>query len=256
MVFFGNRARRRAEREAATAMPASVPAGQIVYAIGDVHGRADLLTELFEQIETDRRARSEPEATVIMLGDLIDRGPQSAQAIDLCLDRPPTNCAMRYLLGNHEEMMLTALDGSLEGLRFWMRNGGIEAMESYGVPDRIFGERGDTILGDFAPRVPPRHLRLLRRMEDCIVIGDYGFVHAGVRPGVELAQQKASDLRWIRDRFLDHEGDFGAVIVHGHTITDGVDHRANRIGIDTGAYESDVLTAVGLCGTDRWFLHT
>lgn len=254
-MFFKSR-RSRPKSDIGTIRTPRIPDGRTVYAIGDIHGCATLLDRLLDTICQDAAARGAASFDIIFLGDLIDRGPESAQVIDRCIDLAIGGATPRFLIGNHEEMMLKALDGSLEALRFWMKNGGVEAMASYGVPDHMLAARGDDILADFATRIPARHLRFLRKLENSIAIGDYLFVHAGVRPGIELERQSAADLRWIRDSFLDHEGDHGAMIVHGHTITDTVEMRSNRIGVDTGAYKSGVLSAICLSGTDRWIIQT
>ena len=255
MLFFRKRNRQPDDAGRAGIGP-SIPAHELIYAVGDVHGRADLLDELFRKIALDRANRPDLDATVIMLGDLVDRGPESSAVIDLCLDKPVPGCGMRFILGNHEELMLSALDGNLEALRVWRRHGGIETMASYGLDDAPDAVREDELLARLATLVPARHLKLLRGMEDVIQVGDYAFVHAGVRPGVAIDRQKPADTRWIRDRFLNHEGDFGAIVVHGHSISEEEELRDNRIGIDTGAYASGRLTALALAGAERWFLRT
>jgi len=252
-VFFKSR-RSRPTSDIGTVRTPRIPDGRTVYAIGDVHGCAVLLDRLIKAIEADAATRRADSFELLFLGDLVDRGPHSAQVIDRCIELAASDRTTGFLIGNHEEMMLKALDGSLEALRFWMRNGGVEAMASYGVPEHMFAARGDDLLADFAPRIPAAHLRFLRKLEDSIAIGDYLFVHAGVRPGVELDRQRSGDLRWIRDSFLDHEGDHGAMIVHGHTISETVEMRNNRIGVDTGAYKSGILSAIGLSGADRWIV--
>jgi len=235
----------------------AVPAGERVYAIGDVHGRLDLLEELLDRIDADDAARGAAKTTIVFLGDLVDRGPQSRQVIDHVITRDWKGRAVRHLQGNHEEVFLLALTGDPEAVRYWTRIGGNEAMMSYGVPGELLARGTSLAIGeDFIPRVPRDHILFLNRMTDHVTIGDYAFVHAGVRPGVALEKQKPSDLRWIRDEFLDHEGDHGAVIVHGHTITEDVEEYPNRIGIDTGAFSSGRLTALGLEGAERWYLQT
>lgn len=236
---------------------AYIPDGQRVYAIGDVHGRADLLENLLGEIERDDAGRPAAQTTIVLLGDLVDRGPHSRQVIDRLLDRDWGARAVRYLLGNHEEVMLRALAGDLEIVRFWMRIGGAETMTSYGVDAETLAEgSAQKILDAFIPNVPRGHQALLHRMEDRVSIGDYCFVHAGIRPGVALERQQVEDLRWIRREFLDFEGDHGAVIVHGHTVTEDVEEFDNRIGIDTGAYRTGRLSALGLEGSARWRLAT
>ena len=232
---------------------AAVPAGERVYAVGDIHGRLDLFEELIAAIDADDAARGPARSTVILLGDLVDRGPDSAGVIDAARawgDRRN----LRLLTGNHEEMFLDSFE-SVETLRHFLRYGGKETVLSYPI-DRA-GYRDLTLeqlQGRMRAAVPQAHRDYLAAGEDAIVVGGYLFVHAGIRPGVPLDEQRRSDLRWIRDRFIDHEGDHGHVVVHGHTISDDVEEMPNRIGIDTGAFMSGRLTALGLEGTARWYL--
>ena len=232
---------------------AAVPAGERVYAIGDIHGRLDLFEDLIAAIDADDAARGSARTTVILLGDLVDRGPDSAGVIDAARAWG-TRRAVRLLTGNHEEMFLDSFE-RVETLRHFLRYGGKETVLSYPI-DRA-GYR-DLTLEQLQQRmraaVPQEHRDYLAAGEDAIVIGGYLFVHAGIRPGVPLDEQRRSDLRWIRERFIDHEGDHGHIVVHGHTISDEVEEMPNRIGIDTGAFMSGRLTALGLEGTARWYL--
>lgn len=240
---------------AAAATGAAVPDGQRIYAIGDVHGRLDLLTALLGRVEDDDAARAPARTTIVMLGDLVDRGPDSSGVIEHLATRDWGGRQVRMIKGNHEEMFLLAHGGDAEAMRHWMQVGGEATLESYGVPRQVI-ERGTAldIIAAFASRVPDRHLALLQGMAPLWRAGDYCFVHAGVRPGVAINRQKATDLLWIRREFLDYEGDFGAVIVHGHSISLNVEEYDNRIGIDTGAYKSGRLTALALEGARRWYL--
>lgn len=235
------------------ALPAALPAGERAYAIGDVHGRADLLAALIAAIDADDAARGAARTTVILLGDLIDRGPDSAGVIRLTREwqqRRP----VRILMGNHEEMFLDALEKE-EVMRHFLRFGGREMLLSYPLDPMAYtrAELGE-VAGMARSVIPAEDIAFIASFEDQIRLGDYLFVHAGVRPDVPLNAQRSSDLRWIRDPFLDHDEGFGAVVVHGHTIFDCPQIRHNRIGIDTGAYRSDRLTALGLEGTNRWLL--
>ena len=236
---------------------ARVPAGERVYAVGDVHGRLDLLPELLDAIDRDEAARPAAATHVVLLGDLVDRGPQSRQVIDHVLTRDWRGRRLTVLKGNHEEVFLLTLAGDLEATRFWLRIGGAETMQSYGTPAGLIERAGPLdIVADFVPRVPDDHAVFLHGLADRVTIGGYCFVHAGVKPGVPIERQKPEDLRWIRDRFLDYEGDHGVTIVHGHSIASEAESLHNRIGIDTGAYASGTLTAVGLEDDRRWFLST
>ena len=235
----------------------SVPPGTRTYAIGDIHGRLDLLEALLAKIEEDDAARGPAESQVILLGDLIDRGPQSAQVIERALRLEQAGNACRFLLGNHEEVFLKALAGDLKTLAFFTRIGGRETILSYGVSEQEYRDCDYPALLDLLrERVPQAHIDFLQRFEDLIVLGDYAFVHAGVRPDRPLEEQQTSDLRWIRTEFLDHRGTLEKIVVHGHTVTEKVELRPHRIGLDTGAYASGRLTAMGFEGEDRWILDT
>lgn len=243
-------------RRAAPAEP-GIPAGQRVYAVGDIHGRADLFAGIIEAIETDNLTRGAADVTVILLGDLVDRGPDSAMVI--AQSRAwMAHRKVRILRGNHEDMFLLAIESD-SGMRNFLRFGGRETLESYPVDPGAFAaalEDGDyRALRTLAERVvPAADLDFMRGFEDQIRVGDYLFVHAGILPGVEPERQDPLDLHWIREPFLSHEGSHGFVVVHGHTITVDPVIRANRIGLDTGAYRSGRLTALGLEGTERWLI--
>ena len=244
-------------RGAAKSTASHIPEGRRIYAVGDIHGRADLLEDLIALIDADAAARGPAETTLIFLGDIVDRGPASAAVIDRLYGLAESGADVRFLLGNHEEIFLGALDGEPKALRLFCRIGGRETVLSYGMDaaeyDRLDYEE---LVGRLATLVPAEHRAFLKGFEDMIVIGDYVFVHAGVRPDTPLDRQRTSDLRWIRDPFLDHRSRLEKIVVHGHTMTDEVERRDHRIGIDTGAYASGQLTALGLEGSDVWHLQT
>ena len=232
-----------------------MPPGQRVYAIGDIHGRLDLFHDLMLQIEADDAARPLAELTVILLGDLVDRGPDSASVIDHVLRLREAGVPIRALLGNHERMMLSALDNEPNGVAQFLKIGGRATFRSYGVTDAEMDELDTPALAAAAAAlVGPRHLAFLRSLETSIQIGDYLFVHAGIRPGRSIDEQMESDLLWIRNPFLDSDVDHGCMVVHGHTPTPTIDLRPNRIGVDTGAYFSGQLTALGIEEADLWTL--
>jgi len=233
----------------------AVPEGQRVYAIGDVHGRLDLLEDMIGQVERDDRARGSAQTQIILLGDLVDRGPDSAGVVERLIGLAETRGNVRFILGNHEEIFLRALDGDIESLRLFVRIGGRETILSYGVSEQDY-ERGDyaELLALVQAHVPERHITFLKEFEDRIEIGDYVFVHAGLRPGVPIEEQRRADMRWIRSSFLDSDAEFGKLVVHGHSISEEIVERPNRIGLDTGAFATGKLSALGLEGTDRWFL--
>lgn len=234
-----------------------VPDGDRVYAVGDIHGRLDLLNTLLAKIEEDSAARGAAAVLVIFLGDLVDRGPDSCGVVNRLIDYSRGPATTRFLMGNHEEVFLRAVGGDLKSLKFLLRIGGRATILSYGISEDAYRDLDfDALAAELQARVPTEHVAFLSTFEEAVEAGDYLFVHAGVRPGIDLAQQKPSDLRWIRDDFLLHRDDFGKLVVHGHSITEEIDMRPNRIGIDTGAYESGRLTAIGLEGAERWFLST
>ena len=235
-----------------------VPDGERVYAIGDIHGRLDLLRALLAQIDADAAGRAPARTTIILLGDLVDRGPDSAGVIDTALALRGQGRTVRYLMGNHEEVFLKACrERDAKTLRFFLKIGGDATLQSYPIARAEYIELDIEQLAErLETLVPETHLAFLESFEDMIVLGDYAFVHAGIRPGVALAEQRKSDLRWIRDEFVAQRGDLEKVIVYGHTIYDEIDERGSRIGIDTGAYASGKLTAIGLEGGERWYLQT
>jgi serine/threonine protein phosphatase 1 len=237
---------------------AATPPGTRLYAIGDIHGRADLLRLLLAQIAEDAAGRPPAAQRLIYLGDYVDRGPDSLGVIDIVMDEAPPGFEVVALRGNHEEMMQRFLDDTTVA-RTWMMNGGDATLASYGVsPPSIFA--GTPIhrhaQGLFRTQLPLRHKEFLAGLAETHVAGDYLFVHAGVRPGVPLPQQRSEDLLWIREAFLDSKANFGKVVVHGHSIEREPVVRANRIGIDTGAYTTNRLTCLVLDGTERTFLQT
>ncbi len=245
-------------RKRFAAQPASatrVPDGQRVYAIGDIHGRRDLLEMMIARVEADDAARTAAQTTVILLGDLVDRGPDSAGVITLARDWAARR-TVRLLAGNHEEMFLAAFtDESV--LRQFLRFGGRATLLSYPITAEEYHRTTHAELQDLMrARVPDTDIAFLQAMENLIRIGDYVFVHAGIRPGLPLADQAVSDLRWIRGEFIDDSSPRDFAVVHGHTITAAPDLHPWRIGIDTGAFASGVLTAIGLEGCDRWLLQT
>ncbi len=234
----------------------AVPQGSRVYAIGDVHGCADELRQLLDAIDADHAARGPATRTVILLGDLVNRGPDAARAVGYARDLLASG-AGRLLKGNHEELFVLAARGDRQAIRAMLSNGGVATLTSFGLTEAEINRGSYHDLATLMKAHIPRDIvAFLDAGEDKIAIGDYLFVHAGIRPGVPIAEQQGADLRWIRGEFLDSQAAHGAMIVHGHTIGESVAECENRIGIDTGAYRSGVLTAIGLEGTERWFLST
>ena len=237
---------------------ARVPDGMRVYAIGDIHGRNDLLGQLLTQIDADDAKRGSADTHIIFLGDLMDRGEDSAGVIETAMALRDSGRKVRFLMGNHEEVFVRACrKNDSKTTRFFLRIGGEETVLSYPITRAEYITLDMEQLSErLATLVPESHLEFIECFEDQIVIGDYVFVHAGIRPGVPLSEQKPTDLRWIREEFVDQRGDLEKVVVYGHTIYDEVEERGSRIGIDTGAYASGKLTALALEGGERWYLQT
>jgi serine/threonine protein phosphatase 1 len=232
-----------------------IPIGERVYAVGDIHGRADLLVALLGRIDADLSARPIGDCVQVFLGDYIDRGPNSRQVLDLLIDRQRHHKVL-CLKGNHEVYAVRAL--SEPGvLSEWLKMGGIATLLSYGVrppaPDDDRQAQRETSAA-FRRALPDSHHHFLLRLAPSFSYGDYFFAHAGVRPEVPLQQQYERDLLWIRDDFLLYEEDFGKIVVHGHTPAPEPDVRPNRINIDTGAYATGRLTCLVLDNDQRRFL--
>lgn len=233
-----------------------VPPGKRLYAIGDIHGELTLAQALVEMIAEDNALRRPAETHLIFLGDYIDRGPGSKAVLEWLSTSPPDFATCHFIRGNHEDAFLSVLKGDESELAGWRRYGGRETLLSYGISDKAVAMGGPMLRNDLRANVPDHHVQFLEGLIDSVVIGDFIFVHAGIRPGVPLEQQDPRDLTWIRDEFLTSNADHGKIIVHGHTISSDVEIRHNRIGIDTGAYATGRLTALCLEGQQRWFLQT
>lgn len=248
--------RLRRPRPRAPAAPPAIPPDMRIYAVGDIHGRFDLLQTLAGRIADDLASAPAREACAVFLGDYVDRGPQSAQVID-ALSGGGFSTRLIALRGNHEEMLLRFLDDE-SVLETWRNFGGLETLHSYGVPvaDAMRGAGYAAARDAFRRALPQRHLDFLSRTAPSVAFGDYFFCHAGVRPGVALDRQRPDDLLWIRHEFLQHRGSFGKVVVHGHTPVAAPEDRGNRINIDTGAYASSTLTALVLEDDRRRYLST
>ena len=241
--------------QSVTPQPATIPPGTRVYAIGDVHGRSDLLDKLLQPIAKD--SVSAPDQVVlVLLGDYVDRGPDSKRVLErlvgLKRERPFIDFDLHILKGNHEIMMEAFLAGD-DG-EVWFNGGGLATLVSYDVPYLPNDEPMMRESLDYA--IPQSHKKLLHNMESMLCVGDYAFVHAGVRPGVPITAQDPDDLMWIRRVFLDADDDFGKVVVHGHTPVSVPDVLPNRIAIDTKAWCSNTLTALVLEGESQRFLST
>lgn len=235
-----------------TEMTPSVEPGVRIYAVGDVHGRADLLEALFDRIAVHAE-ETPPDVTprLVMLGDYVDRGPDSRGVLDLLAGPPPAGMERICLKGNHEDFLLRFLDDPSIG-PLWFANGGAATLRSYGLDPSTTGL--EALSAGLAAALPAAHKAILAGLDLTHVSGDYMFVHAGVDPAVPLDRQRERTLLWIREPFLSHPGPLPRMVVHGHTISDRPDQQAHRIGIDTGAFATGRLTCLVLEGRDRLFL--
>ena len=239
---------RQPERRAA-----SVPDGERYYVVGDIHGRLDLFNALLDAIAVEDGELPAADTSVVLLGDLVDRGPESAGVVERAIALSGER-KVRLIAGNHEEMFLESFEET-DILRHFIRHGGRETILSYGLGKKKYNKLTMAELQQEMDKlVPQAHRDYLAGFEDMVIAGDYAFVHAGVDPSRSLDQQRRSDLRWIRERFLRHTDAFSHVIVHGHTIFEDIEHTDHRIGIDTGAYRSGRLTALVLEGDRRRFI--
>jgi serine/threonine protein phosphatase 1 len=219
-----------------------------IYAIGDIHGRFDLLTEICARIDADIRRNGGRRWLQVFLGDYVDRGPNSSAVITLLAERS-RSAHVICLRGNHEAALLQFLDDP-DTLIQWRQFGGLQTLISYGLTPSANPSRDENaqLAKELRQIIPSYHLDFLQSLRTSHSVDRYFFAHAGVRPGVPLDQQREEDLLWIRDDFLLSEDDFGKVIVHGHTPVQEPELLFNRINIDTGAYATGRLTCVKLVG--------
>ena len=233
-------------KPASDATPAAVPKGRRVYAVGDIHGRADLLAELHAAILEDASG-FDGEKVAVYLGDFIDRGMESRQVVERLIEHPLEGFEAVHLMGNHEHALLSFIDdpASIPG---WLGWGGRETLYSYGIKCGLNPAEHEleNLARELKMAMPKSHIEFLENTTLCHREGDYYFVHAGVRPGVGLDEQRFEDQLWIREPFISSTRDHGAVVVHGHTINEETSLLPNRIGLDTGAYYSGVLTCLVL----------
>lgn len=227
--------------------------GRVGYAVGDIHGRSDLLAELLAELEqkadADRRADGPP--IVVFLGDYVDRGPDSAGVIEMLLQGRPAGFERRFLRGNHEQAMLAFIDDPVAN-KVWLALGGAETLLSYGVqPPALRPSPEQDLIGAaqlLRAKMPEPHFQFLAQLERYVTLGDYAFVHAGVDASKALDQQTDDTLFWTRKAFLADRRPFSHRVVHGHTPVDEPYADARRIAVDTGAYATGRLTAVRLEG--------
>ena len=237
----------------------SIEDGKRIYAVGDVHGRDDLFVSLISLISADNERRGAADTWLVILGDLIDRGPSSRKVLCRCFSYSQQSDKFVVVKGNHEAMMALVLSGGFRsGVKGWLEMGGDATLRSWGVREDIIAAGSPSKLLKAARRVVP--VEVLNWMSNLVPIfrsGDVVFVHAGIKPGVPLWRQDEQDLLWIQDEFLSSTDCHSALVIHGHTICEeGPETFANRIGIDTGAYRTNRLTAIGLEGRKHWFLQS
>ena len=222
----------------------SLPPGVRIYAVGDIHGRLDLLNELLARIGDDRSSRPAIRPVCIFLGDYVDRGPSSRETIDRLIEHAEANESV-FLKGNHEQIAISCLrDRGL--FERWMRLGGLETLMSYGITLAALSDDKQIVRlqAAFHDALPQSHFRFFRDLQSSFACGDYFFAHAGVKPDIPLSRQKESDLLWIRQEFLSSRVDFGKIIIHGHTPVRDIEVEPNRINIDTGAFATGRLTCL------------
>jgi serine/threonine protein phosphatase 1 len=236
---------------------AKLPPGLRVYAVGDIHGRADLLTQLFSGIDADLDVNPTLRPVHVFLGDYIDRGPNSRDVLDLLIARSQHHETV-FLKGNHEVLIEQFLRRP-ESLATWRQVGGIQTLLSYGVRPSFSPDPAEqaALARWLADILPPAHVQFFRGLQPSYSCGDFFFVHAGVRPGVPLSQQTDEDMLWIRDKFLRSRDKFAKIIVHGHTPVAEVEFHSNRINIDTGAFATGRLSCLRIEGDNiLWFAGT
>jgi serine/threonine protein phosphatase 1 len=229
-----------------------------IYAIGDIHGCLELLNSLLKWIEGDVQTSEAERHVLVFLGDYVDRGPHIKAVMERLVSGFPFVDDTIYIRGNHEATLYQFLSGEDVSWN-WFKYGGLETLQSYGLTPPTDDEEASAmqavLRNELSPIFPIHHRKFLKDdLRLTWINGDYLFVHAGLRPGIELADQSEHDLTWIRDEFMDSDVDFGKIIVHGHTITPTPDVKANRIGIDTGGFANGLLTCLALEGTSRQFI--
>lgn len=245
-------------RPRVTVETASVPDGVRVYAIGDIHGRLDLLQRLHDKILVDAAALPRTRCIVVYLGDYVDRGLNSRDVVDHLIDQPLAGFESVHLRGNHDQQLLDFLSQPATGA-LWLRYGGDATLYSYGIR---FPDGGPKLMQlqimseQLREVIPARHLTFFKGLKLTHEIGDYLFVHAGIHPEKSMEEQTIEDILWIRDEFLESDFDLGKVVIHGHSVTERPEIRENRIGVDTGAVFSNMLTCLVLEANHRRFLST
>jgi serine/threonine protein phosphatase 1 len=235
-------------------LDAEGPAGMRIFAVGDIHGRLDLLKAMRGRIADQIAADPPQDWRIIYLGDYGDRGPDTRGVIADLIAQKEADARVIMLRGNHDQAFLDFL-GTGDRMRLFERYGGFETAASYGVTaDFTSPEAGDATKEALVAAMPADHLRFLADLPLTAEFGDFFFCHAGIRPGVPLAEQSRHDLIWIREEFLDDPRLHPKVIVHGHTPVAEPEIMPNRVDVDTLAYRSGVLTALVIEGREKKML--
>lgn len=235
--------------------PVALKRCERVYAVGDLHGRFDLFEKILKEIGDDVTQNPVKTFKILFLGDLIDRGPDSAGIITRALQLSKSSKKLMFLKGNHEELFLSAMNGDQRAAEFFYQIGGRATLMSYGLDPALGDEMdGATLIRWMHDRIPKEHFDFVSSFEDMVTFANHVFVHAGLKPFVPLKKQRLSDLRWIRREFTGFGGEFPGVVIHGHSISSEVDETQFRIGIDTGAYRTGRLTAVAVDANERRYL--
>jgi serine/threonine protein phosphatase 1 len=238
----------------------AMPEGIRAYAIGDIHGRLDLLEQMMTHIERDVAVNTTQNVIkIVFLGDYIDRGPQSCAVIERLIQIRQHSPHVICLMGNHEEILLNIIHGRSDDkmIDSWLGYGGRETLASYGISSRVlYSDNIDDITQAARTSIPKAHADFLASLDFNIGYGDYFFVHAGIHPARPLTEQRTQDFLWIREPFLGYTEPLEKMIIHGHSISRAVEERVHRIGIDTGAYATGKLTAIILENNTRRFIET
>ena len=225
---------------------ATLPSGTRIYAVGDIHGQLVNLQKVLGKIKADIRARPIQDITTVFVGDYIDRGLASKAVIDTLINEDGIGSKIT-LRGNHEELMLAALDDP-DNMKDWCTVGGIQTAFSYGVDvqDLMVGRGYEAAQKSLRNAVPRSHTDWLHGLPSRHEIADFFFCHAGIDPDKSIESQVDADLLWIRRKFTNDERTYSKIIVHGHSPVEQVDVRHNRINVDTGAFFTGNLACVAL----------
>ncbi|MDE0879615.1 MAG: metallophosphoesterase [Sphingomonas bacterium] len=233
---------------------AALPDGERIYAVGDIHGEGTLFADLLRRISDDGDGRARARTTLVLLGDFIDRGPDAADLLRSFSGY--ASAELVILKGNHEAALVASYRGDVEAVDFWRRFGGRSTLSGLGLSQHEIDTLSTAeLVIELRKRISPEIIAWLERLPLSWCSGGYFFAHAGIRPGKRLHRQEERDLLWIRDKFLGSKADHGKVVVHGHSVEPGLPELGgNRIGIDTGAHEHGILSALGLEGEDQWII--